>query len=172
MSATSDRNKGLVEFVEAITRFSRTWSGNEVLAVLFGASEPSQPPKFGIPVRYMGRLFDDVSLSLLYSAADVFVAPSLQENLPTTVMEAMACGTATAAFDCAGFPDLVQHRRTGYLAKAFDPADLARGIEWILSDPPRSAKLGAEARKHVEERFEIANVTRQYLSLYQELVEV
>ena len=169
MSATSDRNKGFVELVDAVRHLARLQAGVDVRLAVFGASEPEKVPDFGIPCTYMGRLFDDASIALLCSASDVFVAPSLQENLPTTVMEAMSCGTPTVAFDCSGFPDLILHHETGYLAKPYDSSDLARGIDWILSDPSRSVTLGAQARKRAEDRFGISSVTRRYVSLYEEL---
>jgi len=169
MGAVTDRNKGFRELTEALSRFSRDWSRGEVLLVVFGSAEPREQPHFGVPTRYVGRLFDDVSLSVLYSAADVFVAPSRQENLPTTVMEAMACGTPTVAFNSSGFPDLVDHEQSGFLAAAYDPADFARGIAWVLADPLRSRSLGSAARKRVEERFRIEDVARRYLMLYREL---
>ncbi len=84
----------------------------------------------------MGHLHDEISLALLYSAVDVFVAPSRQDNLPNTVVEAIACGTPTVAFKIGGMPDLIQHQVSGYLALPDDVKDLARGIEWVLEQQP------------------------------------
>jgi len=171
MGALTDRNKGFPELSEAMAKLARSWTGGELLLVIFGASEPFKPPQFGVPARYMGRLFDDISLSILYSAADVFVAPSLQENLPTTVMEAMACGTPAVAFNSSGFPDLIRHKETGYLAAAFDASDFANGIAWILSNPSRPRTLGDAARKTVEERFKIGAIAGRYVRLYEQLLD-
>ncbi|WP_373544557.1 glycosyltransferase, partial [Chamaesiphon sp.] len=93
-------------------------------------------PELGFPIRYMGHLHDEISLALLYSAVDVFVAPSRQDNLPNTVVEAIACGTPTVAFKIGGMPDLIQHQVSGYLALPDDVKDLARGIEWVLEQQP------------------------------------
>ena len=121
--------------------------------MVFGCSQPAQPPELGFDTRYLGRLGDDVSLALLYAAADLFVLPSIQENLPYVVMEAMACATPCVAFDQGGVPDLIDHRENGYLARPGDPADLARGIAWVLGDEARRSGLSFGARRKVEREF-------------------
>jgi glycosyltransferase involved in cell wall biosynthesis len=119
--------------------------------------------------RFFSTLYDDISLALLYSAADVFVAPSVQENLSNAVMESMACGTPVVAFRIGGMPDLIDHRRNGYLAEPFEADDLARGIQWVIESPSRHMEMGREARTKVEAEYEMTKVARQYLDLYQEV---
>jgi len=170
MGAMDDRNKGFLELREAITRLSHTWSGAPLLLVIFGANEPAEGAGFEVPAKYMGRLFDDISLSVMYSAADVFVAPSHQENLPTTVMEAMGCGTPAVCFNCSGFPDLIEHKESGYLADAYDPASLAQGISWVVENPQRSRELGSAARKKVESRFRIEDTAARYSRLFEDVI--
>ena len=110
MSATSDRRKGFHLLLPALQKLSQfqVWQDRLELAV-FGASQPINPPNFGFRTHYLGRLNDDISLALVYSAADVFVAPSIQDNLPNTVMEALACGTPCVAFKIGGMPDMIEH---------------------------------------------------------------
>lgn len=135
--------------------------------VVFGQSTPREPEDMGFPVHYVGHLYDDLSLQILYSAADVMVIPSRRENLPNTGVESLTCGTPVVAFDACGLPDIVRHQQTGYLAKPFDAEDLARGIQWVLADVERPTLLGVNARKDAVARFSYPVVARQYLSVYE-----
>jgi glycosyltransferase involved in cell wall biosynthesis len=108
---------------------------------------------------------------LLYSAADVLVAPSMQENLSNTVMESLACGTPVVAFDIGGMPDMIDHQKSGYLAVPFDHIDLAKGIIWVLEEEGRRFALGKKARQTVLERYTLATVADRYLRLYQSLLK-
>jgi glycosyltransferase involved in cell wall biosynthesis len=119
----------------------------------------------------MGWQDDDSTLALLYAAADVFVLPSIQENLPYAVMEAMACGTPCVAFRQGGIPDLIEHKQNGYLARPFEPADLMQGIIWVLEDDERRAELSASARRKVVLEFAIERVAKRHMKLYRELME-
>jgi glycosyltransferase involved in cell wall biosynthesis len=103
---------------------------------------------------------------MAYCAADVFVAPSRQDNLPNTAIEAQACGTPVVAFDIGGLPDIVVHRESGWLAKAFDTADLAAGIQWVIEDAGRRARLGESARGFALERYSELVIARRYMDVY------
>jgi glycosyltransferase involved in cell wall biosynthesis len=166
-SATSDRNKGFHLLAQALHELagSRAPDGSIEL-VVFGASRPEPAPELGFPAHYLGWFSDEVSLALLYAAADVFVFPSLQESLGYTAMEAMACGTPCVAFNQGGIPDLIDHGINGYLAEPFDAADLARGIGWVLEAGKRGGDLSGAARGKVERDFSIESVAARYLELY------
>jgi glycosyltransferase involved in cell wall biosynthesis len=138
--------------------------------VIFGASRPQKPPEFGFKTHYLGILKDDLSLALAYSAADVFVLPSLQDNLPNTVLEAIACGTPAVGFQIGGMPDLIEHQQNGYLAKPYQIEDLAQGLIWILENESRRQKLSDRARQKAEQEFSLQLQTQRYLNLFQELV--
>lgn len=144
----------------------------EVELIIFGQSRPVRVPELGFPIRYMGHLHDEISLALLYSAVDVFVAPSRQDNLPNTVVEAIACGTPTVAFNIGGMPDLIQHQISGYLAIRDDVKDLAKGIEWVLERQSHDHNLGDAARQYAELNFDADLVAAQYIAIYQEAVEI
>jgi glycosyltransferase involved in cell wall biosynthesis len=120
----------------------------------------------GFPIHYTGHLHDDIGLCLFYSAADAVVVPSRQDNLPNAGVEAQACGTPVVAFDACGLPDIVEHKKNGYLAQPFDAVDLAEGIRWVLDGPERRAILGAQSRQTAVARFSYPVVAKQYFELY------
>jgi glycosyltransferase involved in cell wall biosynthesis len=121
-------------------------------------------------VHWLGVIRDDRVLALAYSAADVMTVPSRQDNLPNTALEAQACGTPVVAFDIGGLPDIVTHRKTGWLAKPFDTSDLANGIVWLLEDATRLAAISIAARQQTMERFSESVVAAQYARLYCEVL--
>jgi len=129
---------------------------------------PTMSSRF-VNVRALGRLTDDIALALMYSAADVFVCPSREDNLPNTVAEALACGTPCAAFDVNGLPDMIEHRKTGWLATAFDAADLAAGITWLATHPdPQQLRHAARAKAEAE--YSLPVMAKRYATLYAELL--
>jgi glycosyltransferase involved in cell wall biosynthesis len=114
-----------------------------------GTSQPKEKLDIDLKTRYLGTLRDDISLALIYAAADVFVAPSVQDNLPNAVMEALACGTPCVAFQIGGMPDLIEHKQNGYFAHPFATEDLAQGIAWVLESRQRWQVLSSRAREKV-----------------------
>lgn len=168
MGATSDENKGFELLRQAMAALPRQVAGKECMLVVFGAQRLDLPD-LNIEVRFMGTLTDDIALSVLYATADVMVVPSRQENLPNTIMEAMACGTPTVAFRTGGIPDLIEHQHSGYLAEPFDTGDLARGIAWTLKQSGLDSGLGIHCRRKVEREFALDVVTARYVRLYSEL---
>lgn len=138
--------------------------------VIFGQGAPKNPDELGFPVHYLGHLHDDLSLRIVYSAADVMVIPSRQDNLPNTGVESLSCGTPVVAFDTCGLPDIVSHQVTGYLARPFDTEDLAQGIQWVLENHVRRQALSDAARAFAVERFSYPVVAGQYQELYAKLL--
>jgi glycosyltransferase involved in cell wall biosynthesis len=165
MGATSDPRKGYKELSDALQSVST--AGAEL--VVFGSSQPKQVQGFEQPVHYLGNLHDDVSLRVLYSVADVMVVPSIQENLSNSIMESLACGTPVVGFDIGGNADLIEHQRTGYLAKPFDTQDLAAGIDWVLNAGNYS-ELCENARDKVLKEFDSTLVANKYIELYKNIL--
>ncbi|MDX1993567.1 MAG: glycosyltransferase family 4 protein [bacterium] len=170
IKSLDDPRKGSGFLIEALQRLSAVWS-NHAEVVIFGANPPDNPPQMGFEAHYTGHLYDDISLALLYSAADVTVVPSVQEAFGQTASESLACGTPVVAFAATGLLDIVDHQQNGYLARAFEVDDLAAGIAWVLEDDDRRARLSRQARLKAETQFEIGAVARRYADLYREILE-
>jgi len=169
--AVSDKRKGSHLLLPALEKMSEIGWGLKTELLIIGASQPENPPEIGMPVHYMGHLSDEISQVLLYSAADVVVAPSMQENLSNTVMESLACGTPVVAFNIGGMPDMIDHKANGYLADPFDSNDLANGIMWILENDSRLDLLSQCARQVAVDRYALKVVAGRYLALYKSLVK-
>jgi len=169
ISSTGDRRKGFHLLHPALRTLSENHNVKDVELLVFGASEPENPPDFGLPTRYLGTVSNDERLALLYAASDVCVTPSLQDNLPNIVVETLACGTPCAAFNIGGMPDMIEHQKNGYLAHPFDPEDLAKGIQWVLDEDP--TRLTAHARKKAEEMFALPIAAKHYRDLYEKLIK-
>ncbi|HDV1707623.1 TPA: glycosyltransferase, partial [Escherichia coli] len=84
-------------------------------------------------VKWLGKLNDDVTLTVVYNSASVLVVPSKIDTFPQTATEAQSCGCPVVAFDTTGLSYLVEHKYSGYLAEPFDSNDLANGIEWVYT---------------------------------------
>jgi glycosyltransferase involved in cell wall biosynthesis len=169
LNSTQDQRKGFALLLSALEHLKSSRQAAQIELVIFGASRPSQPLNFGFKTHYIGQLSDDVALSLLYATADVFVAPSIQDNLPNTVLEALFCGTPCAAFNIGGMPDLIEHQHNGYLAQSEEPQDLAQGIDWILADEVRHQQLKINSRAKAIAHFNLEQQTQRYLRVFTEL---
>jgi len=117
-----------------------------------------------------GNVIEEGKLVKIYNSATVTVVPSKMETLSFVAMESLACGTPVVAYRVGGIPDLVEHGVNGYLASPYDVKDLAHGIEKIIASPKIQKEYGIIAREKIVKCFDIKNVAKQYLSLYQELI--
>jgi glycosyltransferase involved in cell wall biosynthesis len=166
VKSTSDMRKGYSFLIDALRHLNGE-DNSELL--VFGASSSEYTQSCPYKTSYFGYLHDDVTLRLLYSAADVMVVPSLQENLSNAIMESMACGTPVVGFSVGGNGDLIDHKLNGYLATPFDSQDLAQGISWILESADYG-NLSTSAREKIVCCFDSKVVSAQYIKLYQQLL--
>lgn len=170
MKATSDRRKGFSYLMSAMQKFAQSDLAANTELVIFGASEPRDRPNLGMKTTYLGRLNDDLTLALVYAAADVMIVPSLQDACPKTPIESLACGTPVVCFDSSGLKEIVAHQQNGYRAKCFSADDLAAGITWVLQDIGRRRSLSQAARKTVEQKFTMEILAQAYINLYQDIL--
>lgn len=162
----TDERKGFQYMADALSIIkNKGEAGNIVLVVVGGKADTvaGLVPVDTIPVSYVS---DPRKLVQLYNAVDVYVTPSLQDNLPNTIMEALACGTPCVGFDVGGIPEMIDHKRNGYVARYKDAADFADGILWTL-DNDAEGMLGKDAREKVLREYSEDAVADKYIQLYE-----
>ncbi len=170
----AEKRKGFRELLEALKlcqadeAFARDARERKVQLACFGHPSP-ELEQCGIPLKSLGYVTTDAELVRAYAAANLFVLPSLEDNLPNTILEAMSCGTAVAAFDCGGVPDMVSDPATGRLAPTGDVRALSRILLDLSRKPEELDKMGRTARKVVEDKFTAELQTRRIRALYKEL---
>ncbi|MDN5214192.1 glycosyltransferase family 4 protein [Fulvivirgaceae bacterium BMA12] len=167
LKATGDQRKGFMELQEALRLLPKN-DNTELL--VFGSSEDKGLQALGFKVNFVGRISDDNSLTELYSAADVMVVPSLQENLSLTIIESLSCGLPVVAFDIGGNKDMIDHKESGYLAEENNNQDLANGIDWVIKEVTKSDQLSKNAREKVLNTYNEALIAQKQLSLYQSII--
>lgn len=165
----ADRRKGLSYLVEALTYLKNNYAhAEDVEMVIFGKNKRFDTTTLPFPVHQLNIITSPEEMAELYSLADVFVLPSIEDNLPNTVMEAMACGTPVVAFDTGGLPDMIGHEINGYLAPFKSAEGLAAGVEYVFG---QNGKLSIPAREKVLRDFNNEKVAGQYISLYHSVLK-
>lgn len=163
--SVGNRRKGLPLLLAAL-------SGLKRLSNLFLLSVGGGKPEVNgaIPHRHLEYLANDRLLSVLYSAADVYVVPSLQDNLPNTILESLACGTPVVAFDVGGIAEVVRSGVTGLLAPAGDTVALRGALVQMLKDPAARAEMSDHCRRIAVEEYAVQLQARRYAQLYEEVL--
>ncbi|MBU3604096.1 glycosyltransferase family 4 protein [Polynucleobacter sp. AP-Kaivos-20-H2] len=169
IGGAADPRKGFDLLQEALQKLSGKIDSLEL--VVFGQAAPTQPVDLGFPVHYLGHLASEVDMQMAYSAADALIAPSRQEVFGQTASEAHACGRPVVAFEGTGLADVIEHQKTGYLAKAGNVQDLANGITWVLESISQSNALNVAARKRAVEKFSYPVVAQQYQDIYSKVIK-
>lgn len=174
-TATEER-KGFAHLVEAIqhclksSQFQTLVAEGQIEILCFGY--PSELIySLGVPVRSLGSIDSDFRLSQAYSAADLFILPSLEDNLPNTMLEAMSCGTPVIGFDVGGIPDLVKDYTTGRLVPLKNTQQMAEAILDCIFDPELRQRMSHHCRQLLEANHSITTQAKRYLDLYQDLVD-
>lgn len=169
---TNEERKGFRQLKETLSLLADKYPlmrENTELMVL-GTSTGEELKGLPVKANAPGRIYGDDAIAAFYNAADVFVAPSLEDNLPNTVMEALSCGIPAAAFNIGGMPDMIEHRKNGYLAEPFSTESLADGIYSILNDSIKREEMKKAARAKVVANFSPEAAASQYLRLYRQLL--
>ena len=169
ISGGKDPRKGFDLLVNSLEYLRNDIKTKKFQLVVVGQEKQKLPFNLGFPIHYLGHLNNDLSLRYSYGSADVMVVPSRLEAFGQTASEAHACGLPVVTFNVGGLPDIVEHKKTGYIAKAFDTKDLANGISWVL-DNSEIKKLNFYSREVAKIKFSEKNIADSYIKIYKKLI--
>ena len=161
------QRKGISFFAEALQQLvnEHPERKDDTVVAILGGHADEVTPLLPLPAFPLGYVSDERRIVEVYNAADVFVNPSLDENLPNTIMEAMACGVPCVGFRVGGIPEMIDHGQNGYVAKYRDADDLERGIHWVLCEADYAA-LSAQAVAKVHRCYSQRAVAMRYIDEY------
>lgn len=162
--------KGGVYLLKALEMLARQHPGCRPELVVIGGGAMNLPAGVDFPVHAAGYLHDDRQLALLYTMADAFLLPSMEDNLPNVMLEALACGTPVVGFNVGGIPDGVSHRQTGWLAEPGHAEGFMQGILWAASQGPRAGAIRQACRARAEAEYPLRLQAARYLELYGRLL--
>lgn len=161
-----DERKGykyLSEALKALYESDNPVKQDIEVVVMGNVKDQQEAIQFYFPTHFLGGLSDQDTIVSCYNAADVFVAPSLEDNLPNTIIESMACGTPVVAFHTGGIPEIIDHKYNGYLAEYKNASDLVQGINWTISE----SELSGKCREKITNTFSEEVVSARFKALYE-----
>ena len=167
----TDERKGFRYLAEACEHISKHHPSlpDRLGVVVLGGDAQEVKSALPLPVYPVNYLSNETEIAQLYSAADLFVTPSLQDNLPNTIVEAMSCGTPCVGFNVGGIPEMISHKQDGYVADYCDSIDFAQGIAWCLNDD-RLATLSQQARQSAIATYAESVAAQRYHDIYRSLL--
>lgn len=162
---TTDERKGFRFLAEALKKVNN----EDAELLVIGKAKKETLEALPLEVNYLGFIKSKEKMHAVYNAADVYVSPTLQDNLPNTVMESLSCGTPVVAFNTGGVPEMVEDGKEGRIVPQRDVPGLAKAIDWVLEDETRYRKLSENARQKVLDKFSYSKVANQYLRLFESM---
>jgi glycosyltransferase involved in cell wall biosynthesis len=163
--------KGFAEF-QALVNLLHTSGVQKLHVLLIGENKNNIPLDFPVPHTFTGYLTKESDMVKCYQAATLYVTTSHEENLPTTIMESMACGTPVAAFSVGGIPEMVEDGKNGCLADLFDVHLLADKIaSYLNSEEAEKTQKRDQARLSAAEKYEQNIVAAQYKRIYEKILK-
>ncbi len=168
INPVKDPNKGYDLLLKTLKYFKRV----DYELVIFGNNKAETSYINSIKTLFLGKVNGDSKLRDIYSAGDVTVVPSRSESFGQVLTESMACGTPVVAFNATGPAEIIDHKMNGYLAKSFDPENMADGITWVLGDKKRWNQLSENARSQVKLNYASDIIAKKYIDLYKNILSL
>lgn len=166
----TDKRKGIDYLVEACELLAKEHPEmkDKLALVVVGNQSDALKELIPFPVYSLDYVREEKAMIEIYNAVDLFVTPSLEENLPNTIMEAMACGVPCVGFRIGGIPEMIDHQKNGYVATYKSAEDFANGISWTLTQSDYSL-LSKEATKKVASHYSEGVIAKRYIDIYTKL---
>lgn len=163
----ADPRKGFAELIAALQLLGDSVSNVEI--VVAGKADERLRDQIPFPTKLLGAVKGSEMVEV-YRAADLFVIPSKEDNLPNTVLESLACGTPVVGFAAGGIPEMIDQNETGVLAELGDTTALADAIEAgiALSQEANIAERCVESMKRNYSQIE---VVEDYIDLFREMLK-
>ena len=164
----SEERKGFVYLKNSLLHILQKYPSlsSQIEILILGKSSSEQFQEIPFKINQAGRIKDDREVAQYYNAANVFLAPSLEDNLPNTVLESLSCGTPVVAFKVGGIPEMVEHKGNGYLAEVRSFEDFANGIYWMFQNRNQLNDMRLNARNKIVEQFNPQLIANTHLSFY------
>jgi glycosyltransferase involved in cell wall biosynthesis len=157
--------KGSYHLINAVSNLSNE---KKYFAVVFGPAGTEFLSHINIPYFSTGYISNPIILSTIYNLCDVFVNPSLIENLPYTCLESICCGVPVTAFNVGGTSDIIEHKKNGYLATPYNDEELAFGIEYCLEHHEELSKYCIEK---ANKDFNTDETVKKYINVYKQVLK-
>lgn len=169
----TDPNKGIDYLIESLTLLCQEHPEmqDKLGIVLAGQGAEALKDSFAVKAYPMGYVADEERMRQLYQAVDLLAMPTLMDNLPNTIAEAMACGVPCVSFRVGGVPQMIDTGVNGYLATYQDSLDFAHGIGSVLLSPNYES-LRRNARSKAVSAYSEQNIAQQYIRLYNEGLQI
>ena len=166
----TDKRKGIDYFIESCKLLAEKYPElkDELGVVVYGKDSEQLKPLVPFQVYPLNYISNEKELVDVYNAVDLFVTPSLEENLPNTIMEAMACGIPCVGFNVGGIPEMIDHLHNGYVADYRSAEDFANGIHWALSEGEYKS-LSEEAGRKAVTSYSESIITKKYIDVYNKI---
>ena len=170
-----EERKGLKHLISALSycikdkEFKKLADAKKVMIICVGKMDASIK-ELPIPLLDMGYIEDDGDMARIYNASDMFVLPSLEDNLPNTMLEALACGTPVISFDIGGMPDVIVDDVNGKLVSFKDDVQLSRVILDLVFNPEKRSSMGVKGSLLMHEKYKLEDQANSYLNLYDDIL--
>lgn len=166
----TDKRKGIDYLVKACNLLVKKYPelSAQLGVVVFGKRSEELEELLPLKVYPLDYVSNEHQMVDIYNAVDLYVTPSLEENLPNTIMEAMACGTPCVGFNVGGIPEMIDHLHNGYVAEYKSAEDLANGIHWVLTDSGYK-ELSEEATRKAVSSYSENNIAKRYINVYNKI---